>query len=220
MATKIRTFGDDARSYYQIRMSELGVTDHNNLIELSDPEADFPRVAQLTKPIFSEDKDGNIVILYYTLDRELITYVQKGEGKTAHINAKERYYVQKRLKEPKGDNKYVLPKGQPTYPFLPMPIVEKWERKETIETLILTEGSFKAFKGAMCGLDIIGFPSITCYKNKETGRLHRDIERIIQDCKVQNLVILWDGDCRNISANDLDFGGEKTLRQSAKTSRS
>lgn len=212
MDTNIRAFGETAKSYYEIRMSELGVNDSNNFIEVNDPEADFPRIATYSKPIFSEDSDGNIQILYYTLDRELITYIQKGEGKTANINAKDRHYFQTRLKNPVGDKKYVLPKGQSTYPFLPLSIVEKWERKETIETLIITEGAFKAFIGAMLGLNIVGLPSITCYKNKETGRLHTDIERLIQDCKVKNLVILWDGDCLNISESDLDLTLELTHR--------
>jgi hypothetical protein len=212
MPTNIRTFGETTKSYYEIRMSELGVNDENNRITLNDPEADFPKKSTLTKEIFSEDGEGNIQILYYTLDRELITYVQKGEGKTANINAKDRYYFQSRLKNPNGDKKYVLPKGQPTYPFLPLPIVEKWERKEMIETLIITEGAFKAFIAARLGIDVVGLPSITCYKDKETGRLHQDIERIIQDCKVQNVVILWDGDCLNISESDLNFNLELTRR--------
>ena len=212
MDTNVRAFGETAKSYYETRMSELGVTEENNFIQLSDPDADFPRVATITKPIFSEDKDGNIQILYYTLDRELITYIQKGEGKTANINAKERYYTQTRLQKPTGDKKYVLPKGQPTYPFLPIPVVTKWEQKEPIETLFITEGVFKAFIGARLGLDIVGLPSITCYKDKETGRLHSDIERIIQDCKVKNLVVLWDGDCLNISESDLDFTLDLTRR--------
>ena len=131
------------KSYYEIRMSELGVNDENNFIHLSDPEADFPRNPTVTKPIFSEDSEGNIQILYYTLDRELITYIQKGVGKTGNINAKDRHYFQTRLKSPSGDKKYILPKGQPTYPFLPIPIVEQWERKEIIETLIITEGHSK-----------------------------------------------------------------------------
>lgn len=212
MVTNISSFGDNTKTYYKIRMSELGVTGENNLIQLNDPEADFPRSPIITKYIFSEDSEGNIQILYYTLDRELITYVQKGEGKTANINAKDRYYFQTRLKNANGDKKYVLPKGQPTYPFLPLPVVERWERKEIIETLIITEGAFKAFIGARLGIDVVGLPSITCYKDKGTGRLHRDIERIIQDCKVKNVVILWDGDCLNISESDLDFTNELTRR--------
>lgn len=194
------------------RLEEAGVTAANNRITLTNPTEDFPKIGTIDHDIFTEDSEGNVKILYYTLDREPIIYEQKGGGVMSHINAKEKMYFQTRLKTPKGDSKYILPKGQPTYPFLPPILLDKFEKAETIETLILTEGAFKAFKGATCGLDVVGLPSITCFRDGTTKRLHNDIERLVEKCPIKQLVILWDGDCRNISETDLDFGSDLTRR--------
>jgi hypothetical protein len=84
--------------------------------------------------------------------------------------------------------------------------LKKFEKKEKIKTLIITEGAFKCFKGAMHGLDIIGLSSITHYRNKKTKELHTDILRIIKTCKVENVVMLYDGDCFDISEKALNRG--------------
>ncbi len=63
--------------------------------------------------------------------------------------------------------KYQMPKGQGSYPFFPPALVGKYDRKEKIQTLFLTEGYIKAFKGAMHGVDVVGVASITHLKNKE-----------------------------------------------------
>lgn len=202
----------DSNSFAQNRMREAGVTPENNRIILTNPNDDFPKVGTIEKNIFSEDSEGNIKILYYTLDKEPIIFEHKGTGKTSQINATERLYYQTRLKQPKGDAKYHLPKGQPTYPFIPPLLIDKIHKGEQIETLILTEGAFKAFKGATCGLDVIGLPSITCFRDKATKRLLRDVEQVIEKGRVKKLIILWDGDCRNISESDLDFGNDLTRR--------
>lgn len=199
-------------SFAKKRLEEAGVTSDNNTITLTNPTNDFPKVDTIEHDVFSEDTEGNVQILYYTLDREPIIYEPKGTGKMSHINAKEKMYFQTRFKNPKGDSKYILPKGQPTYPFLPPPLLDKFEKEEPIETLILTEGAFKAFKGSTCGLDVVGLPSITCFRDGTTKRLHTDVERLMGKCQVKQLVILWDGDCRNISETDLDFGTDLTRR--------
>ena len=41
MTTNIRAFGENTKSYYEIRMSELGVNEENNLITLNDPKLIF-----------------------------------------------------------------------------------------------------------------------------------------------------------------------------------
>lgn len=193
-------------------MDILGITPENNKVKVYDPEAEFPAPSEYTMPVFEEDKStGNIEIYYYTIDGEVARYLQMGEGKTASLNAKSKFYKTIRLKEPLGDMKYRMPHGQPTRPWFPPALVEKFLKKEKIPTLILTEGAFKAMRGSIAGLDVVGLPSITCYKDHE-GNLYNDIRRIIEDCEVINLIILWDGDCRDISKKDLATGDELTKR--------
>lgn len=193
-------------------MNLLGVTPENNRIEIYDPEAEFPQSPTQTWPIFAEDKaTGDIQISYYTIDGQAISYLHMGEGKMSHVNAKRRYYESRRLREPKGDMKYQNPAGQPTLPWFPPALVEKFKKKERITHLVLTEGVFKAWRGSLAGLDVVGLPSITCYKDPD-GKLYSDIRRLIIECEVEQLIILWDGDCLNISKKDLQVGDELTSR--------
>lgn len=197
-------------NFFQQRLAPLGVTDDNNLIRITNPEAEHPVPKVYDAKIFSEDNNGNIKILFWTLDRHLITYYRTGDGKMSAHNAKLQHYHQLRLKEPKGDMKYRLPSGKwlakegksRTWPWIPPLLVEMWEQKKEIETLYLTEGVFKSWLGARYSLPVIGLTSITHYADHE-GQLHYDIQRLIIDCKVKNVVVLWDGDCLDISQKAL-----------------
>ena len=183
------------KSYFENRMQLLGATKENSTLELFDEEAEFPAPKLKKVPVFSEDKDGNIDILFYTIEGRFITYYN--ENKTP----KPKHYIQKRWKEPKGDRKYHLPPKQGTFPWFPPALVQKYKQQETIPTLFLTEGAFKAFKASTCGMDIIGLTSITHYARD--GKLHEDIRKLIEVCQVEHVVVLWDGDCLDISEKAL-----------------
>lgn len=199
-------------SFYAKRMQMLGITAEINKIEIYDPEAEFPQPDHQTWPLFAEEKStGDILISYYTVAGEAIRYLKMGDGATSHINAGSRYYETRRLREPKGDMKYQMPAGQPTIPWFPPALVDKYKKKEEITHLVLTEGVFKAMRGSMAGLDVVGLPSITCYKDRD-GKLYSDIVRLIEACRVQHVIVLWDGDCLNISKKDLQVGDELTNR--------
>lgn len=199
-------------NFFQSRMDLLGITPELNRIEVYCPEIEFPQQEVQTWPLFAEEKStGDILISYYTVDGEAINYLRMGDGKSSHINAGVRFYETRRLKEPKGDMKYQMPAGQPTRPWFPPPLVKKFKEGTKVPTIILTEGVFKAMRGSMAGLDIVGLPSITCYKDKD-GKIYRDIHRLIETCQVDNVIILWDGDCLNFSKKDLQVGDEITNR--------
>lgn len=191
------------KSFYQQRMDLLEVTKDNNQFWVSNPDAEHPEPSRREIDIFEQDRDGNIKINFWTLQRQQINYVKMGNGKMSHINGKRMVWFQTRFKSPKDGYKYHIPAGQGTHPFLPPAVVEAWEKKEAIETLFLTEGAFKAWYATQKGAMTIGLTSITHYRDKETQRLHRAIELIIKDCKVKNVVILWDGDCLDISESQL-----------------
>ena len=197
-------------SFYKSRTEALGVNSENNRFRINNPEAEHPMPKSFECDIFSEDKDGNIKIMFWTLDRQLITYTRMGDGKMSHVNGKPEHYFQLRLKEPQGDKKYSLPSGKwlaregksKTWPWLPPQLVEAWEKGEEMETIFLTEGVFKAFMASRLGMPTVGLTSITHYADSE-GNLHPDVQRLITGCKVKNVVVLWDGDCRNISESAL-----------------
>ena len=203
-------------SYFDQRIKkDLGITDKQNRIRLKFFEEESNTTKEVEYKIFSEDEAGNIRITPFTLNRELIQYdSQKATPTIRNIeNSRSKVFYITRQKNPqpyidkKGDEqlaKYLFPKGADTQPFITPGLCDKWERKVKIETLILTEGYFKAFKGFLCGLDIVGLSSISHYKQKETEMMYRDVLTIIKDCQVENLIILYDGDARNISLKDLE----------------
>jgi hypothetical protein len=194
-----------SRSYFEDRIyNQLNITKEQNTIRLKDENGAF-----YENKVFTEDRKGNIQILIWTLNRETIEYDHPKatlEKPNIYNNRIQTYKITRlHPSNVKDDRKYHIPRGQGTYPFIPDPVITKFEKKEKIKTLVLTEGAFKAFKGAMHGLDIIGLSSITHYKDKNKKELHKDIIRIIKTCEVKNIIMLYDGDCLNLS--------EKAIKQ-------
>ncbi len=199
------------QNFYQSRLAPLGVTKENNRIRLENPDYEPPMPQYFDAPCFAEDKEGNIVINFWSIDRQMINYTKMGDGKTSHLNAQLRPYKLVRLREPKKDMKYRFPSSEgttlgkdqsATYPWFAPSLCDAFEKREKIPTLYITEGSFKAWKACLLGIPTVGLTSITHYADINKS-LHADIIRLIEACEVENVVILWDGDCLDISKNDI-----------------
>lgn len=163
-------------------------------------------------PLLTEDSNGNIEFLVYDINSFVVTYEKQDKGQRRDVP-----YKVVRLKEPVLDAKgkmmkYYIPKGVGTRPFFPPNLIEKFQSQTKINTLFLTEGYKKAISGWVNGLDIVGLTSISTYTDKATMQLHRDIVDLILACQVENVVILYDGDCRNISQKSLDDGKDIYIR--------
>ena len=194
-------------SYFQERLQLLGITEEDNQIKLLQYDSEAAANVLKPVPIFREHKKG-IEIIVYTIHRELIRIEKDGAGRKDGTKMKDHWSIV-RLEtpaiKPNGDTmKYQMPKGHGSYPFFPPALLDKFDAATQIKTLYITEGFFKAFKGAMHGLDIVGVASITHLKNKETGGLHADILELVKQCKVERVVWLTDGDVFDLSskAND------------------
>lgn len=194
---------EEVQDYFDLRMSELGVTAENNCIDILEYDAESKENKLMPVQIFKPVERG-IEIMVYTLDRLLIPFAKEGS------RWKNKNYSLLRLLHPLEKNgqymKYVIPKGQGTYPFFPPVLLEKFEKKETIDTLFLVEGFFKAWKASMAGCDIIGLSSITHMKEREKGTLHPDILRILKTCLVKKIVWLTDGDCLDVTNKEFTDG--------------
>ncbi len=196
---------NSSANFYAEEMRLLGVNEENNKFELINLEAEPPIPKRQLRKIFSQDKKGNIQIAFWNLRREIPTFYINKTGNP-------REWRQTRLKEPKGDMKYQTPAGEGTYPWLGPKITLWYEERKVLKTLFITEGAKKAMKAQIHGVPCIGLTSITHYRDRETGQLQSDILEIIKTCKVQNLVVLWDGDCRDISEKALERVEELTKR--------
>ncbi len=174
-------------TYLSSRLKELGITPKINSIKITHPESPGSQNIE----IFTSDKKDNIDITYIALDGMVETYLS---GK------KEKDFIVKRLKDPIGDKKYDVPRGSGLKTFKTPGILQKFKSKKKIKTLIITEGEFKAFKGFMHGLDILGIGGIHNFSKQ--GTLHPDFEQIIKTCKVDRVIFLTDSDCFDISADN------------------
>jgi hypothetical protein len=197
-----------ARSYFQRRIiDELGVTEAENSIELYNPGLESP-YDEMLRPyhIFEEDVNtGDILINIWSVSRNICTYEKPGTGKSGSLNDKEKVLQLRRLANPTDDRKYTWPKGTKPEPFFPPGLTNKFEKKEEIPTLYLTEGFIKAYIADRVGIDCVGLASISQYKRD--GKLYKGIIDIIVQCKVRTLVVLADGDINKLSEKALSEPG-------------
>ncbi len=203
------------QSYLEQRLEQLGIQPEQNSIRVQITDIEGINTAKVDIPIFESDEHGNILINYWDIYGNRIQYEYVDPDPLHNYNNKLVDYQRKRLRDPQTDAKYISPKGQPTYPFFPPQLVQKYADSTEIRTLVVTEGEFKAFKGALCGFDVVGIPGIQNLADKRTKRLYPDIGKLIQRCKVKNVVMLYDGDCLDISTKHLEQGTELTQRPAA-----
>lgn len=146
--------------------------------------------------VFEPLANGSIRINYFDRYGRHATYQKKGKKGTDRYHQVR--HIPGTMNRAGKELRYTIPREGGTKPFLPPALIEKYLAKEEIPVLILTEGAKKAAKGSVHGLDIIGLPSITHYKDSNTRELHPDIKAIVDTCKVRGIVWLHDGDARRI----------------------
>lgn len=201
----------EAHEYYITRLKELGVTERDCKTVLNY-EVGNDCTEKTGEYQFIREGDKGIDIYFFDLHGNVIYYDDKAKEYNRQCKTTNTEYKITRLAEPKGDMKYKFPSGVgETFPWIPPALVNKYKKREVIRTLYLTEGAFKAFKASLHGLDIVGLTSITHYKSSN-GMMYKDVIRIIQDCKVENVVMLYDADCLNISTKDLVAGEDISRR--------
>ena len=216
-----KTFEDIPQSYLYRRIyKEMGVTDADITLPLSFSNRDGMSQT-LNLPIFEMAEDGGIDILVYDITGNVIEYTKQDPNKTEQqsslplqIMYKVHRYSPEYIEQWEQDHpgkelhKYMFPSKEKTgdcgtFPFFPPLIINKYAACEEIETLVLTEGYFKAMAGSLHGANIVGLGSITLFEEKKNRQLYPDIIRLIQRCKVKNVVIMYDGDALNISKDKL-----------------
>ncbi|HMN89069.1 MAG TPA: DUF5906 domain-containing protein [Saprospiraceae bacterium] len=193
-------------NFYEERMAALGVTEQNNLLRAARiKDTESLNVSIKDAKLFTQDSQGNIIIHYFDIEGSSIPY------KTNEKYSKVRMYQVKRLREPIGDMKYKMPAGAGTYPWFHPTLIAAFFELKKIDTLYLTEGVFKAFKACELGIPTVAFSSIT-HHSDNTGQIHRDVLRLIETCNIEKIVILWDGDCLDISKKAIPVREELTKR--------
>lgn len=204
------------KEYGEARLKELGINAKNNTIQVIGSAQDPNSIERINEKVFTISKNGNIEIFQYGLDRRPI-YKKKDLSLAKERNATEtteEYRYQTRLHplhEPLTGAKYDFSHAV-NAPFWSPVLVSLYESKSEVETLVITEGQFKAFKACQEGIHTVGLTSISHFRDKETNSIHPEIVQFIKACAVQRVVILWDGDATNISSKDLKEGNDLSKR--------
>lgn len=207
------------KSYLQERIFDtLGLTKEENLITLGVPGR-YGMTVERKVRIFDSDSKDNILITLYDLNYNTFDYPDPKNEERSRLGGQtdnELIYQVTRLNPknipPGSKNKYLMPPGQPIRPFFPPRLVKKYKEQVHIPMLILTEGYIKAMCASIRGFDVVGLSSITHYADSNTKRLHSDIEKLIIACGVKTVVLLYDGDCLDLSKTDLEEKSELTRR--------
>lgn len=182
-------------SYYSERMRSLGINDEANKIRVTDRDGNI-----YNSHFFQEHKEG-IQINYFSPSGMVCKYENSTGKKLLDFHR-----VRKEAPNP---NKYTQPTGSGIVPFITPSIIRKTKEEKEIQTLIITEGEFKAFAGDMAGMDIIGVGGINNFCEKDKKDLHHYLKDVITQRKVKNVVLLFDADC--ISENYVKENIEKDL---------
>jgi hypothetical protein len=170
---------------------------HTPVGEKDENGNDVPFTQEEVMPFFDANEFGDIIINYFDLNGN--TYKYKTDDATRKA------FTRKRWRFPKGPNKYHQAKSSGQFPFFPPNIIQQYQvakatGEPSIETLIITEGEFKAFVGAMAGLHIVGVLGIHGFYNGDVrGRMNEDIQELIITTKPRNILFLIDADFLTIN---------------------
>ena len=205
-------------NFYKEFCKELKITPQNNKIKLESLNPATDTWQKQDWQIFTEDKHGNVDILVYTLNGRTIQvkHPKANPEKDVVYNNRSTDLMVKRLAVPEEYTdpktgkteirKYKWTPGAKTFPFFPPLLRDFYEKQKPFDTLILTEGYKKAWYASLFGLPVVGLASITCYKDRDTKAMYEDVITLIKTCKVKNVIMLYDGDCFNISTSQLNNG--------------
>lgn len=203
---------EKSNEFFLNRMEEMGVQDQSQLLTTITDSGESFQV-----PVFSCDATtGNIEILVTRLNGAYVTYDEKEKKGEEEFTKTYNYKIVRRAQPSAEYGKYKIPSAKGTYPFFSEKLKVAYAQETSIETLFITEGAFKAFKGCIEGLHVVGLSSISHYRDakstKRKPKLHKDIISLIETCKVKNVVILWDGDCKDINQKDLSLEQDLSTR--------
>jgi hypothetical protein len=198
--------------YYKKRCAEIGLTEETNKLLVKE----FAAIADsrvIEYSLLEYDKQtGDVMIPIYGLDGHPVNFYKDNSGKLQNGKAKpliirrftpERYSSlcdEAKKAGKKAPGKYMTPQGAVTYPWISPNIIQDRLNKKEIHTIIITEGMLKGMAGYLNGLHIFALSGIQNYMDKQTGKLHTVIREVIKDCKVKNVILLYDGDCIHLSS--------------------
>jgi hypothetical protein len=200
--------------YYEKRLRELGITEEINTLtwpHYKGVHGGLEKTEETKTYKAFEPCEQGIQINYFYPYGHIITWRKEG---TKNVRPFVRIRLEKEEQYDKDGKtytkKYHQEKGSPLEPYLTPGVVHAWMNQQPIDTLILVEGEFKAFKGWMAvasdedrkGVAFLGMPGIHGFYGGDTNHkkeINEQIQRIILDCNVRNIVMLLDADTLTVT---------------------
>lgn len=155
---------------------------------------------------FGDIVDGNDVIIhYYDLSGHQITYEiteRQKDGKKQLRLSKNYFRVRwsnpdDHLNKDRKPYKYHSPAGSGTPLYIPQYIRTAYESRQVIKRLYIQEGEKKAEKACKHGIPSVGISGIM--NLGYNGTLPLDLIYIIKECRVEEVILMFDGDWQNLS---------------------
>lgn len=187
--------------YFEERMEKLGITPEINKFTVSMDE----HIA--TVHCFDKKDTGDIEISYFQLNGEFCVY-DKGRKTVPYT----RIRLSPENEADKG-RKYESPYKSGSFYYYPAPFINQCNTVDCIDTMVVTEGEFKAFKASMHGLPTVGISGIQNIEKTADGLLSPDFAGLIRSKKTKNLVLLFDADCVSERRIEDDFKKGKDLKE-------
>ncbi len=155
------------------------------------------------------DYGDDMVIYYYNLEGHQITFIPPKRTKPEAF-FRIRFQNPDARKDKFGKPiKYYSPAGSGTNLYVPQAIRNIYKASGTIETLYIQEGEKKAEKCCKHGLLSVGIMGIHNIGSNNT--MPKDLQYLVQRCKVKKIVLMFDSDWQDISHN-LKSGDNPQIR--------
>lgn len=183
-------------SYLHERLDPLGWTPENSVVRL--PATVAGDAKEHVYDLFDVDAEGNLLLNYYLPNGTKAQY-KRGTSNVSHHYQVVRWR-NNRVRADGTVEKYKHPGGVATMPWFSPNIIEAFNARAHIPTLVMTEGVLKGFAGYVHGLYMVSFPGIQNTKDRNTGTLHNSLEQVLKVCKPKEVVWLHDADCRRLSS--------------------
>jgi DNA primase len=175
----------------------------------TDPEAPEPEKPRYREELLDRYVAGSfnkqwqagpgddMVMLYIDLDRQPMQYEPPKQSRSKDYVRVRMQFPERNLDKEGKAMKYQSPPGSGSKIWLPEKIIQAYEQKQIIETLIVTEGEKKADKTCQEGLFAVGISGI--FNLAINNNLPIEFDRIIRRCLVKNIVFLLDSDLFDLS---------------------
>lgn len=196
---EIKKFASDSFCERQLAASGLTFEDVMARVKVSDDNATIIETSPFQRGGVDaywnvNNTDDEMLIHYYDLNGRHVQYASRG------IAGRLKNYVRVRWSNPDIHTdangrpiKYQTPRGAQTKLYIPQYIRSLFQQQRAFDTLIVQEGEKKAEKACKHGIASVGIQGIYNIGNEDSG-LVKELQYLIQTCKIKNVVLLLDSD--------------------------